>query len=169
MTLATETTSRFENMEPCHVWEIFCPDTPEKEYVDFVRNDRSFYGWGVDPDDADLVVLAECIADNANLENYDLDWPHVVEKLQTYMRMVLGHCEKREELLYPKAKRFAEEQRLSSFVTPCDVTRELYGYTAFVFDPKKAALLCLEHGFRGPEVDLILSIFEERADAIRNL
>lgn len=96
MNTATETDySRFENMDPAHVWETFNNDTPEQEYIDFIRNDAPVIGWSVENDDSELAVLAEAIADNCGVTA--VDRPHVIEGLTRYMRDELGdHCARTE-------------------------------------------------------------------------
>ena len=102
--------SRFENMTPAHVWETFNNDTPEQEYIDFIRNDRLAYGWAVESDDSELGVLAEAIADNCGVTAADR--PHVIGALARYMRAELGDAAERTKLVADVIRADAREALL---------------------------------------------------------
>jgi hypothetical protein len=86
--------SRFENMDPALVWETFNHDTPDQEYVRFIRTDTRTL-LCVEADDSDLVLLAKEIADNCDVTATDR--PHVIEGLTRCMRDELGdHCARTE-------------------------------------------------------------------------
>ena len=72
---------------------------------------------------------------------------------------------------YPKAVGLARTMNLERFMVPCPSTKELYGYSSFVLDHKKA------QGFLARELKLpyshegvidALMVLEARVSAITN-
>lgn len=113
MTTETTTDTRFDHMQPAFVWELFCTDTPEQEYVRFIRTDyRTLLC--VEADDSDLVLLAEEIAENCDVTAEEA--PQVVAQLARYMRNELGDAAARTELV-AKAIRADAHSHLAGVVT----------------------------------------------------
>ena len=109
-----ETYSKFENMEPVHVWETFERDTPEEVYIDFIRNDRLVYGWTVESDDSELQILAEAIIGEGrpHCDVAMTDRPHVIEKLARHLHDALGDCASRTRLVADAIQADAREELL---------------------------------------------------------
>ena len=140
MNTATETDySRFENMDPAHVWETFERDTIENAYVEWARNEAELYWHVSEFIDSHVSWWAGVAAKTANpFSEYDVEC--LSDALHRYCRDELGDAADRAKLVLDairteidSAVENLNEMILMEASIAADGERKIGGYDGQVF------------------------------------